>query len=180
MKRVAGAGVAVVHRGDEAGAGPEADAVIAGDVDDPAEVQRRVQDRKRLVLRHIDLVQDAEAARLRALGDGPLAQDDLAAAEGVGADQGGRVGVQVEGDVPLRARKHRREVLGQDVFPGGLRADEKNILPGKERRQRLEPDLLSVIEKVGLRDAALVPRHGVLPPKGLDLPDQALADALST
>ena len=126
-----------------------------------------------------DLVQDAEAARLGALGDGALAQDDLAAAEGVGADEGGRVRVQVEGDVPLGTREHGREVLGQDVLPGCLRPDEKKVLSSQERGQGLEPDLLSIIQKVGLRDAALVPGHGMRPAESLDLPDQAFVDALA-
>ena len=84
----------------------EGDAVVAGHVDGPAEVQRGVEHRQGLVFRHVDLVQHAEAAELRALVDGPLPQRDFTVVEGVCAQQGGGVGVDVKGYVPAGAGEH--------------------------------------------------------------------------
>ena len=154
LVQLPGAGVAVVHGGDEAGGVVEGDPLVAGHVDGPAEVQRGMEHRQRLVLGHVDLVQHAEAAHLRTLVDGALPQRHGAVFKGVRAQQGGGVRVDVEGHVPAGAAEHGGQVFRQHVLAGGLGAHQQQVLPAQQSRQGLFPDLLAVIEIAGLRNPA--------------------------
>ena len=134
-----GARVAVVHGGDEAGRLVQADALVAGHIDGAAEVQRRVEHGQRLVLCHVDLIEHAEAAALSAAVDRARAERDLTALEGVHADEGGRVHVHMEGDIPCRAAEGGGQIFRQHVFARGLAAGEQQVLPAEQGGQCLPP-----------------------------------------
>jgi hypothetical protein len=131
-------------------AGVQVDAVVARHVDDAPEVQRGVEHRQGLVFRHVDLVQHAEAAALRAAQNGALAHGDPAVGKRVRPDEGRGVRVDVKGDVPLRPAEHGGQVLRQDVLAGGLGAHQQQILPGQQRRGRRLPNFAAVVEIPGL------------------------------
>ena len=89
LVQLPGARVAIVHGGDEAGLLGQRDALVAGHINGAAEVQHGVEDGQGLVFGHVDLVQYAEAAGLRALVDGALPQRHGAVFKGVRPQQGG-------------------------------------------------------------------------------------------
>ena len=156
-------GVAVVHGADEAGGGVKLDALIAGNIDDAAEVQRGMQHRQRLVLRHVHLVQHAEAAQTGALADGALPEHHLAVLQGVRADQGRGVHVHIHGHIPVGTAEHGGKVLRQHVLAGGLGACQQQMLAAQQRRRRALPDLLAVVQKARHGNARLcLRRSGIL------------------
>ena len=139
------AGVAIVHRADEARGRVDRDAVIARQVDGPAMVERRVQHGQRLVFRHVDLVEHGKAAVLGAERNRAGAEDDLVTVKGIGAQQIGRVGADVKADVPARTAEGRREIFGKDVFAGGLRPGQQQVFPAQQGRQSRLPHVLTII-----------------------------------
>ena len=82
----AGPRVAVIHRGDKARQAVEHNFVITGHVDDAAEVEGGVEDGDRLVLGHVDLVENAEPAADGALVDGAAEVHDAPVLKRIGAD----------------------------------------------------------------------------------------------
>ncbi len=147
LVELARAGVAVVHCGDEARGGVHLYPVIARHVNYAPEVQRGVQHGQGLVLRHVYLVEHAEAAERGALCDGAGAEADRAVLEGVRAYERGRIRIYVEAHVPARTPEGRGEALGQHVLAGGLGADEQQVFPAEQGGGRLLPDFLAVILK---------------------------------
>lgn len=133
----------------------EFDAVIAGHIDGPAEVQRGMEHGQGFVLGHVDLIQNAETAGLGALINGPLAQGYCAVDKGVGAQKGGRIGIDVERDVPAGAAEHGGQIFGEHVFAGGLGTGQQQILSAQQSSEGFLPDLFSVVEVAGGRDPAL-------------------------
>ena len=129
----------------------EGDAAVAGHIDAAAEIHGGVEHRQGLVLRHVDLVQHAEASHLRALVDGPFPEGYLPVGKGVGAQEGGGVGVDVKGHVPAGAAEGGCQVFCQYVLAGGLGAGEQQVFPAEEGRGGLLPDILSVIKVAGFR-----------------------------
>ena len=159
----------------------EADALIAGHVNGAAEVQRGVEHSQRFVFRHVDLIQHAEAAQFRALVDGALAQGDGAVGKGVRTQQGGGVGVDVEGHIPAGTGEGGGQIFRQDVFAGGLGADQQQVLAAQQGRGRLFPDILAVIEIPGLGNpAGQFSVDGEFGPEGFDFVNDAQADALAS
>ena len=153
--QLARAGVAVVHRADEARGGVDRHAVVAGNVDGAAEVERRVQYSKRLIFCHVDLVEHAEATMLCAKVHGAGAEADLAALERVHADEARGVHVHVERHVPCGTGEDLGEVFRQYVFARGLTAREQQVLPAQNGGDRLFPHVLAIIMIPRLRDAVL-------------------------
>ena len=84
-----------------------------------------MQYRQGLVFRHVNLVQDAEAAVFRALIDGAGTELYLSVFERVHADKTRSVHVDVEGNVPGRTAEHCGQVFRQDVFSGSLSANQQ-------------------------------------------------------
>ena len=100
---------------------------------------------KRLVFRHVDLVQNAETAVFRTLIYGAVAKGYLPVLKGVCSDQGGRVGIQIKRNIPLGPTENGGKVFCQNVFARGLGTHKEQILPGKQGGQSLFPYILSVI-----------------------------------
>ena len=155
LVQLPGTGVAVVHGGDEAGLLGQRDAVVAGHVNGAAEVQHCVQHGQRLVLGHVDLVQHAKAAALGAAVHRPGAEHHLAVGKGVHADEGGRVHVYMEGDVPRGAAKGGGKIFRQHILAGGLAAGQQQVLAAEQSGQRLLPHLFAVVGKSRGGDAGL-------------------------
>ena len=177
--QLARAGVAVVHRADEARGGVDRHAVVAGDVDGAAEVQRGVQHGKSLIFGHVDLVEHAEAPVLRAEVDGAGAEGHLSVFKGVHADEPGGIHADVEGNVPRGAAEGLRQIFGQHVLAGRLAAGEQQVLAAQQRGDGGLPDLFPIIMIARLRDAALQRRlGGVLCAVGADAVEQRGADVL--
>ncbi len=153
LVELAGPRVADVHGRDEPRRAVEADEPVAGDVDDPAVVEGRVQDGECLAARHVYLVEHAKPAVLRAAADGAGTEDDPPVGEGVGAQHERRVDVDVEGEVPFRPSERAREVLGEHVLASRLRPGEQQVLPAQQGARRLLPDLFPQVAEVGAGDA---------------------------
>ena len=73
--------------------------------------------------------------------------------KGVHADEGGRVHVHMERDVPRGAAEGGGEVLGQHVLAGGLAARQQQVFAAEQGGQRLLPHLFAVVGKGRGRDA---------------------------
>ena len=106
-----------------------------------------MQDGQRLVFGHVDLVQNAEAAALGAAVDRAGAELDLSALEGVHADEGRRVHIDVERDVPRGASEGCGEVFGQHILAGGLAARQQQVFAAEQGGQRLFPHLSAVVDE---------------------------------
>ena len=106
-----------------------------------------MQDGQRLVFGHVDLVQNAEAAALGAAVDRAGAELDLSALEGVHADEGRRLHIAVERDVPRGASEGGGEVFGQHVLAGGLAARQQQVFAAEQGGQRLLPHLSAVVDE---------------------------------
>ena len=158
----------------------EPDAVVAGHVNAAAEIQRGMEHRQGFVLGHVDLVQHAEAAELRALVDGALPQRHPVVVEGVRPQQGGGVRVDVEGHIPAGTAEGGGQILRQHILTGGLRPHQQQILSAEKGCDRLLPDLSAVIEIPGHRNTAgQLLRRRVFVPEGLYLPDDPGIDPLT-
>ena len=169
-----GAGIAVVHGADKPGGGVQGDALIAGDVDDPAEVQGGVEDGQGLIFGHIYLVQYAEASQPGALADRALPEGNLSILEGVRSDEGGGVHVDVHGHVPGGAAEGGGQILRQHVFARGLGAGQEQMLPAQQGGGRPLPDLLAIVEEAGTgHPPGGFRRGGVGVPEGPDFLQQA-------
>ena len=135
---------------------------------------------QRFVFRHIHLVQNAEAAKSRALAHGAFPEADLASLQRIGADEGRRVHIDVHGNVPHGAAEQGGQILRQYVFSGGLGACQKQVLPAQHRRRGGFPDVLAVVYKSGVwNPAAYFLRHAVGVPEGTDFCKQVPVHALS-
>ena len=146
------------------------DAVIARHVDDPPEVQRGMEHRQGLVFGHVDLIQHAEAAQTGALIHRARPERDPALVKGVGANEGGGVGIDIEGDIPAGPAKGRRQILRQHVLTGGLGTHQQQMLSAQQRRGRCLPDLPAIIGITGRGNPLRRLRRGrVLRPEPLDL-----------
>ena len=179
LVELAGAGVAVVHGADKAGGIVQRDALVARHVDDPPVIQRGVEHRQRLIFGHVHLVQHTEAAQTGAAADRPLPEHHLALLQGVRADKGGGVHVDVHGYVPHGAAEHGGQILRQHVLAGGLRPRQQQVLAAQQRSRRALPDRLAVVEALGYGNARLcLGRYGVRRPKVLYLLQQRRVDAL--
>ena len=106
-----------------------------------------------LVFGHIDLIQHAEAAALGAAVDRAGPELYLSALEGVHADEGGCVHVDVERDVPRGTPEGGGKVLCQHVLASGLAARQQQILAAEQSGQRLLPHLSAVVDESRGRDA---------------------------
>ena len=157
-----GSRVAIVHSGDKPGLRAQGQAAVPRHIHAAAKVQHRVHHRQSLIFRHIDLVQHPETALSAALVHRAGPEGHFSLLKGVGAHQGGRVGVDVEGNVPHRPQEQRRQILGQHVFPRGLAAGQQQILAAEHRRQGLLPNLLAIIGIPGHGDSLrITPGIGV-------------------
>ena len=112
-----------------------------------------MQHGQRLVLGHVDLVQHAKAAALGAAIYRSGAELHPSVDKGVHADEGGRVHVHMERDVPRGAAEGGGEVLGQHVLAGGLAARQQQVFAAEQGGQRLLPHLFAVVGKGRGRDA---------------------------
>ena len=130
------------------------DTLIARHVDEAAVVERGVQHGHSVVFRHVDLIQDAEAAVLRGERDRAAAQPHFAAGEGVGSDQRAAVGIHVERHSVDRTAEQPRKVVRQDIFARGLAAGEQNVLPLQKRGDGQLHDLIADEFDGRLGDAA--------------------------
>ena len=131
------------------------------------------------VLRHIHLVQHAKAAQAGAGADRAFPEHHLAVLQGVRADEGGRVHVDVHGHVPAGATEHGGQVLRQHVLAGGLRAGQQQVLAAQQRGGGALPYLLAIVKVVRRGDAGLgLRRRGVLGTEGLYLLQQGGVNAL--
>ena len=90
---------------------------------------------------------NAEAAALGAAIDRAGAELDLSALEGVHADEGRRVHIDVERDVPRGASEGGGEVFGQHVLAGGLAARQQQVFAAEQGGQRLLPHLSAVVDE---------------------------------
>ena len=177
LVQLPGAGVAVVHGGDEAGGGGHEEAVIPRDVQHPPEVQNGVEDGQCLVLRHVDLVQNAEAPVLGTLVNRPGPETDLPLREGVRPHQTGGVQIHMEGHVPGGAAKDCGQVFRQHVLASGLSPGEEQILSAEQRGDGLLPALPPVVVKLGDGDP-LRQLCGIVCPELSQLLQQFGADPL--
>ena len=174
LVQLPGAGIAVVHGADEPGGGVQGDAPVAGDVDDPAEVQGGVEDGQGLIFGHVHLVQHAEASQPGALADGALPEGHLPVLEGVRPDEGGGVHIDIHGHIPGGAAEGGGQILRQHVFARGLRAGQEQVLPAQQGGGRPLPDLLAIVEEAGTgHPSGGLRRGGVGVPEGPDLLQQA-------
>ncbi len=173
-------GIPVVHCGDKACAWGKLDAVVAGHVNNMAEIKRGMQHGKRFVLRHVYLVEHTKAALRGTLIDRTAAERHLSVFERVRADERCGIGVQIKRDVPLRTSKHCGKVLRKYVLAGCLRSDEQQILTCQQRSKRLAPDLCAVIAILGLRHAVcLRVIHRILAAKILKMRERCLFYSLA-
>ena len=108
---------------------------------------------QRLVFRHIDLVEHAEAAVLCAEVYRPRAEAHLAALEGIHTNEARGVHIHMEGNITRRTAEDLRKVFRQHVFARGLAAGEQQILPAQNGGDRRLPHVLSVIAIPRLRHA---------------------------
>ena len=144
-------------------------------------IQRGVEHSQRLVFGHVHLIQHAEAAQPGAAADRPLPEHHLAFLQGVRADEGGSVHVDVHGHVPHGAAEHGGQILRQHVLAGGLRPCQQQVLAAQKRRRRALPDLPAVVKALGHGDPGLrLRRHGMRRPEVLYLLQQRRVDALVT
>ena len=128
------------------------DALVAGDINDPAVVQCGVENGQSFIFSHVHLVKHAEAAQAGTLADGALSERHPAVLQGVGADEGGSIYIHIHGHIPHRASEDRRQVFGQDIFARGLGAGQEQMLPAQEGRGGTLPDLPAVVEIAGVGD----------------------------
>ena len=171
LVQLPGPGVAVVHGGDEPGRRFHGDAVITRHIDDPAEIQRRVQYRQRLVFCHVDLIQNAKAAESCALVDGAGAEAHLPIFKGVHSDQSCGVHIHMKGNVPGRAAKHHCQVFCQDIFAGSLSASKQQVLTTQQGGSGILPDVFPVIVETGCWDSlAQLLRQRIGLSKGSEFP----------
>ena len=112
-----------------------------------------MQHGQRLVLGHVHLVQHAEAAQTGAAAHRPFPKLHLSVLQRIGADERGGIHVHIHGNIPHRTAEHRRQILRQHVFAGGLGAGQEQMLPTQQRSRRALPDLPSIIQIAGLGDA---------------------------
>ena len=132
--------------------------LIARHIDDPPVIQHTVQHRQRLVLRHVDLVEHREAAVFTREIDRPRLEHNSTPIEAVRPDHRRRIHPHMEGQVPHRALKQRRQVLAEDVLARRFRPRQQQILPAEKRRDRRLPDFPPVVRTLRRRD----PRFQIL------------------
>ena len=163
LVQLARAGIAVVHRADEARGGIDLYALVARHVNGAAEVERCMQHGQRLIFCHVDLVKHAEAAVLCAEIYRAGAEADLAAFKRIHADETGCVHVDVERYVPRGAGKGLRKILCQHIFACGLAAGKQQVFSAQNGGDRLFPYVLSVIVIPRLRHTVFKRlRRGIL------------------
>ena len=104
-----------------------------------------MQNRQRLVFRHVDLVQNAEAAIARAEIDRAGTEGHLSVFKGIHADEACRVHIHMEGHIPAGARKDLRQIFREHIFARGLAAGEQQIFSAQNGGDSGLPDLFSVI-----------------------------------
>ena len=142
-------------------------------------IQRGVEHSQRFIFGHVHLIQHTKAAQPGAAADRPLPEHHLAPLQGVRADKGGGVHIDVHGHVPHGAAEYGGQILRQYVLAGGLRPCQQQVLAAQQRRRRALPDLLAVIEALGYGNARRrLRRYGVCRPKVLYLLQQRRVDAL--
>ena len=121
-----------------------------------------MQHGQRFVFGHVDLVQHTKAAALGAAVYRAGPEHHLTVRKSVHADEGRRIHVHMEGDVPRRTAKGGGKVFRQHVFAGGFSACQQQVFAAEQRRQRLLPHLLAVVGKGRGGDAwAQCVRQGV-------------------
>ena len=153
-------GVAVVHGANEAGGWIHLHPIITGYINGAAEVQRGVEHSQCLVFRHVDLVQDPEAAMLRAEIHRAGTEGHLPVFKGIHADETGGVHVHMKGYIPAWPCKDLGQIFRQHIFTRSLAAGQQQIFPAQEGGNGGFPDLLSVVMVAGLGDPVLQLRRG--------------------
>ena len=136
-----------------------------------------MEDGQRLVLRHVDLVQNTEAPVLGATADGARPELDLPVGKGVHAHQPRGVQIHMEGDVPGGAAKGCGQIFRQHVLASGLSPGEEQILPTQQCGDGLFPYLTPVVVELG-GGHALRQLCGVVPPEPLQSLQQFRTDSL--
>ena len=103
------------------------DPVIARNINGAAIVQSCMKDRDRIVLCHIDLIQNTEATILGTLIDAPFSEADFIVYKGIRSDQVSAVCIDMERYIVNRAAKSICQIFCQDIFSRGLWACKKKI-----------------------------------------------------
>ena len=136
-----------------------------------------MQHRQGLVFRHVDLVQNPEAAVFRTEVHRTRPEGHLSVFKGVHADEAGGIHIHVEGHIPAGTAEHHGQILRQHIFAGGLAAGQQQVLSAQDSGDGRLPHLFSVIAVPGLWHPALHGRGGgVLGPVGPDAIQQLPAD----
>ena len=104
------------------------DLIVSRHVNGAAVIQSSVKHRNRIIFRHVDLIQNTEAAFLCTLVNASLAQLHLVIHEGICSDQVAAVCVHMERHVIHRSSKNIRQVLCQNILTSCLRSCQKQIL----------------------------------------------------
>ena len=148
---------------------------VAWYVDHAPMVQHGMEDGQSLVARHIDFIENAEAAVQRALIDGTWAKFHSSVFEGVCADHEGGVHIDMEGNIPARALKDRGQIFGQHVFACGLSPHEQQVFAAEQSRGSLLPDLASIVEIVRCTEAGMrLLGQGIFPAVAADFLQQRI------
>ena len=92
------------------------DPVIARNINGAAIVQSCMKDRDRIVLCHIDLIQNTEATILGTLIDAALSEADFIVYKGIRSDQVSAVCIDMERYIINRTAKSICQIFCQDIF----------------------------------------------------------------
>ena len=136
--------ISVVHGSDKSGCRMKFDPVIARNINGTAVIKSRMKYGYRVIFRHIDLVQDSEAAIFRTLINTSFAKLYLIVDKCICSDQITAVGIYMKGYIIRRSAENIGKIFCQDIFSCCLRTCQKQIFaPEKACNSHLQ-DILSI------------------------------------
>ena len=107
------------------------DPVIARNINGATIVQSCMKDRDRIVLCHIDLIQNTEATILGTLIDAALSEADFIVYKGIRSDQVSAVCIDMERYIINRAAKSICQIFCQDIFPVAFGPARRRFSPSR-------------------------------------------------
>ena len=133
--------------------------------DHAAVIEQRMQYRKRLIARHVDLIEHGKAARLRAFDDRAGAEGHAAVAQGIRSEQSFCIHLHVKRHVPDRPTEHGCKIRREHIFACRFRPDKQQVFACQKRREcSFDHRSPFIDERHGRRLSAALQQRGLLAP----------------
>ena len=118
--------------------------VISRHINGTTVIQSSMENGNRIVLRHVDLIQDSKSTVLGTLVNRSLSQLHLIVHKRICADQITAVGIYMKRNIIGRAVKNICQILCQNIFSGGFRSCQKKVLSFQKSSDRHFQNIFSI------------------------------------